>query len=260
MFRFFPLVALFCVLATCAFAQPGPNGAPNPAQPQPGGNRGGNMLDGILGAGLNNTALDVLPAGVMVLRNGVLAKFDQTLKPTGTLELFGALPVQPVMPQNPTQQDRDAMRAWFSQVANRTGTAAMLANHDTLFIVIGSNFFRVNAKTMILEAKADLNADAAGNPPAAGPAAFLRAGVPFLRLDADTLYVVVGANLLTINANTGNILNRATLPKEMTPAIQGGGFPGGRGNGGGPDAGAGRGNRGGRGGGGDAGAVDGNAD
>jgi len=230
--RYLFLLAIVLTLAASVFAQPDPNAPANP-QPQPGGRRGG-----MPGAGMN--ALDnlspvnlmVLPEGVFVLHSGVLAKFNaETLEPGGVLELFGPLPARPVMPQNPTQQDRAALRDWMQQNAVRLAPSGTLEKDDRLYIVIGNKYFRINAKTLVPEVKADLGG--AGN----NPRMPVLGGAPQLKLEGGVLFVVLGQELLTVEPDTGKVTKRVLLPKELFPAVQG---PAGRGA-----AGNGRGNRGG---------------
>lgn len=218
-----PLVALALTLATCAFAQP------NPGQPTQPGQPGQQPQQRTMTMPLNGTpVLEVTPNGAFILRTGVLVKFDVAgLKPGQPLELFGPLPAQPVMPDNPTPQDREAQAAWYAQVQSRTAPASMLAQDDILYIVIGTTFYRINQKTMALEAQnALVDAPAPG---AAGAAElgrrFMLGGAmgtvggqaPMLKLVGGALYILMGQDFLTVSPQTGKVLNRATLPKELFP-------------------------------------------
>ncbi|HEY3418552.1 MAG TPA: hypothetical protein VGM23_16875 [Armatimonadota bacterium] len=258
MHRYLCIFAIVVALATCALAQPDPN---TPATANQQANQG--RFNGMMGGGQNNMALEILPRGVFILHNGVLAKFDvETLKAAGNLELFGPLPPQPPMPQqNATDQDREAMRKWATLALPRTAPPATLALDDMLYIVIGTTFFRVNTATLALEAKSDLAAPAAAAPAAGGaPAAGnnFRAnqmlGSPALmKLDRGVLYVIIQQELLAVDPKTGNVTTRVQLPKELLQNINifggMGGFrnQGGQGGQGGQRNG-GRGNRGGQGG------------
>ena len=203
MLRHLTLGVLACCLALAALAQPDYNppatGANLPRQPR---------------AYMGGTStLEVTPNGVFVLRNAVLAKFDTVgLKTAGTLELFGALAAQPKMSETPTDQERQAMRDWYSQMSKRMGTAVILPKDDMLYIVIGSMYFRVNQKTLALETKSDL-----AEPNAAPQGFFGQRETPVLKMDGGTLFVTSGQDLITVNPATGAVTGRATMPKEMFP-------------------------------------------
>jgi len=227
----FMLMMTVC-LAAAVFAQPDPNAPFQPQQP-PAGRRGGMMGGGMMNmnalANQNPAEMLVLPQGLFILRSGVLAKFTaETLQPAGTLELFGALPAQPALPQNPTQQDREAMRDWMMANVARYAPAATLAQDDRLYIVAGSTFFRVNPATLQIDAKADLGE---ANIP---PRMLMQAGAPQMKLENGVLYIIFGQELLAVKPDTGVVTGRAPLPAAMFPAPpgqMGGAFGGFGGNG-----------------------------
>jgi len=234
---------------TLAFAQAEIGGAA-PA-PQPGNGGRGFPGMGMMGMGMQGMQqapeMTITPNGIFILKSGVLMRFDTKLKQQGTsLELFGALAVQPPMSETPTDAERQAMMAWMRDAAPRMSPAAMLAKDDELLIVIGTTLFRVNQKTLVLDTKQTklvAQADMAENRPLAA----LMTGKPVLQLNDKTLYIIIGANLAAVNADTGDVLSTGVLPKETTvnmmnmmrPMRNGGGNGGGgvRGGGGGRGAG-----------------------
>lgn|GEM_PF-2241471 len=216
MLRYLLLLAM--ALTISAFAQP--ELAPPFQQPLQQPNRQGR----IPGAGMNIPALAyqntvelaVLPEGVFVLRGGVLARFTaDTLQPAGIVQLFDPLPPRPEMPQNPTQEDRTALRDWMSANLAHNAPAATLAKDGKLYLVIGSACFRVNAATMQVDMKADLGA------PDNNPRPAIPDGAPQLKLEGGVLYIVLGQELLTVEPDTGKVAARVALPAEMFPAVQG---------------------------------------
>ncbi len=250
------VATMILALTLAAFAQPDP--AAGGGGNQPGGRRGQGGAGGPGGGpgggnrgGMNqaNLALEILPAGVFVLNNGVLAKFDtDTLKLAGTLELLGPLPAQPPMRQNPTEQERQAMRAWFAERMQRAAEPAILQQDNRLYIVLGTKYFCVNPENMQIDVKSDLGAGNEANPQLAMMAK------PQLKLADGVLYAVLGQELLSVDPATGKVAARAPMPKELFPALApnfgGGGNNAAGGNAGGGNRGnRGGGNRGGRGGG-----------
>ncbi len=230
------LSAMAIVLAQAAPGTPVP-------QPQPGGGMG--MRGGMPGIqGMQpSVEMTVTPNGVFVLKSGVLVKYDTTLKQQGTsLELFGPLAVQPTVSNPPTDEERQRMRTWLLDAAPRMSPAAMLADGDELLIVVGNTLFRVNQKTLALDTKqAKLLGE--NNPLQNRPFAAMTAMMgskPVLQLSEKTLFIILGSDLVAVNAETGDVLGNGVLPKEtnidMTNL---------RGVFGGGGAGAGRGNRGG---------------
>ena len=242
--RYLIVLAMVLTLAMSVFAQPDPNGGDNAAGAPPAGGPGGGgrqgqgmrgmngMMGGMMGA-LGSSSLEILPEGVFVLERGVLAKFDAAnLNAAGMLELFGTLAAQPKLSDTPTTEERTAMREWMTQNMQRSAPAAMLPGKGKLYIVIGTKYFLIDLKTMTADVKADLiTADPAA---AANPFAAFTGGTPVLKLADGVLYVITNQQLLAVNPATGQVQNRAKLPKQMeAPNMGFGGMGGGARNGGG---------------------------
>lgn len=205
--------------ATIAFAQAAPGETqPQGAGPGPGPgrpNRG--MGPGMLS---QEAQMMITANGVFVLHAGVLAKFDATtLQPQGAaLELFGPLAAMPTLSEPPTDQERTAMQSWVKGFTMRLSPATMLAKGDELLIVQNNNFFRVNQQTMAVDTtKAGLLSQNAWAQTQLPVTQLLMTGKPVLQLVDNTLYVIIGANLVTVNADTGAVLSNGTLPQEMNP-------------------------------------------
>lgn len=218
--RYLLLLVMLGALVTAAFAQPDPNNPGNQPRDRQD-NRAGNLLGaGMAALGGQNAVLEIQPDGIFVLRNGVLAGYDPvTFKQTGTLELFGPLPARPAMPQNPTPQDREALRNWMVEGMARSAPAAMLAKDGALYIVIGNRYFCVNGTRMELVAKADLAAAEGANARRGGLGATMAAAQ--LKMEAGTLYALIGQNLLSVEPATGKVLHQVQLPREMFAMPQG---------------------------------------
>lgn len=200
----------------------GPGGFGGPGG-GPGGGRMGNLLGGLAQA---NLVLEILPAGAFVLNNGVLAKFDPaTLQAGGTLALFGPAPAAPQMTQNPTPEERNALRTWMADRAQRSAPAAVLAQDNRLYLILGTKYFCVDPETMKIDVQADLAAAPAGDGRNAPPMTKAE-----LKLVDGVLYVVLAQELLTVDPATGKVAARAALPKEMFPMMDRGAFGGPGGN------------------------------
>lgn len=222
MVRSMLFLVLLLLAVTCAFAQPDPN-AGGAAAPPPGGPRGGGAgpggaMRGMMANMQQEPVMTITANGLFVLRAGVVAKFDlATMKPQGTLELFGPLGVQPVLPATPTDQDRQAQFAWLRDYFTRMAPATVLAKDDVLLIVQDNSFFRVNQKTMQMDAiQTELVKPVNGN---AMRGAMMNMTKATVQLLDKTLYILTGTNLISLNAEDGTILNRSELPKELTPAM-----------------------------------------
>jgi len=207
MFRNAFLVSLALVLAmTAAFAQNvgNPRNTPPPR--------------------IGDAQLETTPNGIFVLSGGVLAKFDvATLKPAGVVELFGPMPAPPVLSQPLTPQDQQTLQSYSRERSKRQAPAAVLSEGDVFLIVINGAFFRVNQKTMALEAKQeDLL------PKDDDMLRFYGMQKPLLQLTGKTLFVLIGTNLVSVNAENGEIGGRAPMPESMylqmpRPMMGGGG-------------------------------------
>ena len=187
------------------------------------------------GGGTNMVCTD---RGLFVLRNGVLAKYDlATLKAPEVFELFGPAPA---MPTDAT--DRTAVQAYQTEMQRRLAPGLLLTHDNSLLVIVGNGFARINQDTLAVEATADLTPPAAataapgtGRAPEAAPAA---------QVQGDNLYLARTSEVLALNLKTGAIVGRAAVPEDMLPRSFGGGMGGNRGGG----AGGGRGGRGGGGG------------
>ena len=185
----------------------------------------GGMMGGGGAAVLVNT-----PKGLFALRGGVLAKIDLTTMQTKQdFPLFGAMPAAPAV-----DADQATRMQYYSEMQKRNAPAIMFATGDSLVVVIGDNFARLNQETFKVETTADLSpltkaAETTGNggfrmpEPAPG---YLQVG--------NTLYLMRSQEMLSISITDGKILARASLPKELQPVQRnfgGGGRNGGNGGG-----------------------------
>ena len=178
---------------------------------------GGGMMPGGMMFGQSNGALlESTSKGVFALRNGVLAKFDtKTLQLAGSVELFGPMPAapQPGLQQNGS----GAIREWHMQVAKRSAPAIMLHKDDSLIIVIGSSFFRVNEDTLVISAQSDLTAPNAA-PAAPGRMMMQPATAPAYKLEDDHLLLLEDTELISVNTQDGTVVGRTPLPDAMIPS------------------------------------------
>jgi len=195
----------------------------------------------VTGPNTGSTVLVNTPKGLFALRDGVLAKYDiATLKPAQELQLFGPMPAPPA-----DFTDNTARQKYFSEFQRRTAPAIMIPKDTSLLVVVSDGFARINQDTLKVEASADLT-PAGGTTTAAGGGmgrGFQQAAAPGFLLNGNTLYVMTGKEMLSINITDGKILARTALPQDLQPLQMN--FPGGGGPGGGR---GGRGNRGGGGG------------
>lgn len=225
--RLFLLLAMFVLAAGSLFAQ----------------GIGGGMTPG---AGQGGTILVNTTKGLFALRNGTLAKYNATtLKQVQELSLFGAAPEAPA-----DATDRAAMMKYYTDLQRRQAPAIMIAKDDSLLVVIGDGFARINQETLKPEATATLTAPGATTDAATPAAARITEPTPGYTLSGDTLFLMRGTELIAITVTDGKILSRVTLPKELQP-VQ---MFGGRGGAGGGAGGAGGGRGGANGGGGRGGA------
>jgi len=192
--------------------------------------------------------------GVFALRSGVLVKYDAiTLKQIAEYQIFGAAPTMPERPADMTDQTavqawRTDMQTYNTTMQKRQGSALMIPTKDSLLIVIGDGFGRIDQDTLKPEAKASLlpvTPAADPNAPAATPVAPVRPTVepvPGYVLDGNTLYLMRAKEVMSINITDGTIIARTALPVELQAAGQNNMFnPGGGRNGGGGAAGGGAG-------------------
>jgi len=203
------LTLLFIVLAAACtvFAQPDPN------HPQPEPPRKPAPGQPALPPGGRNTIVEATPNGLFVFQSGVVAKFDATtLKPLGTLQLFGPMPAPPAMPDTPTPQDQQALMKWKLEAMRRMAAASMLVKDNLLLIVTADTFFRVNQRVMGIEAKISLT-DIGDEKP--NPSAWMTPMT--LTLQDNMLYILRANQLTALNINNGEITGHGDLPREMMP-------------------------------------------
>jgi hypothetical protein len=180
------------------------------AQAPAGGGRTTTMDTGTL---MVNTA-----KGLFVLRAGVLAKFSvPALKQQLMMQVWGPMPAAPA-----DFSDREATSKYFTEMQRRLAPALLLAKDNSILVVVGDGFLRVNQDTLKTEAMTDLR------DPAAAPAdanagggnrfgGFGRQNEPSLGyLLADTtLYLMRAKEMVAINITDGKILARTPLDKEL---------------------------------------------
>jgi hypothetical protein len=197
------------------------------------------------GGGNANTIMLKTDKGLFALRNAVLVKYDATtLQQVGEYQIFGPAPTMPV-----DRTDQQAMQDYRTGLQKRQGPAVMIATKDSLLIIIGDGFGRIDMDTLKPEAKASLVPPVDPNAvPPANPVRAAAEPAPGYVLSDNTLYLMRGKEVLSINITDGTILARTALPTELQPAQNMGGRGGGGAAGAG-GAGGGRAGRGGRGGG-----------
>lgn len=169
---------------------------------------------GIMGAGGGSVQMVCTAKGLFALRNGVLVKFDAaTLKEAQLLEIFGPMPERPA-----DNADREAMQKYMADMQQRRAAAVMLVKDNSLLVIIGDGFARINQDTLEVEATADLKNPADAG--AAGAAAGARTvePAPTCLLVEDTLYLLRSREVLSISVTDGKILARSPLPQQLQPA------------------------------------------
>lgn len=171
----------------------------------------GGFGGGMFGAAGGNTILLNTPKGLFALRTGVLVKFDiATLKPVDVYSLFGDAPEQPK-----DMTDRTAVQKYYQDIMRRQAPAVMLATDDSLLIVIGDGFARLNQDTLKVDATADLRVPGATDAAAGMPR--MPEGAPSYILVGNTLYLMRSKEMMAISIMDGKI-QRTNLPKELLPA------------------------------------------
>ena len=181
---------------------------------------------GFGGGNAGQTLMVNTAKGLFVLRGGSLAKFDAaTLKLAQIFELFGPAPAPPA--QN---ADRDTMTKYYTEMQRRAAPAIMVPKENSLLIVVGDGFAKINQDTLKVEKTADLRAPGAATADAGNRS---REGTPGYLVVGDILYLVRNTEMLAISTTDGKV-TRAALPKELQIQQRGGGNNGGaRGGGGG---------------------------
>ncbi|MHB0939025.1 MAG: hypothetical protein ACYDCO_24720 [Armatimonadota bacterium] len=167
-----------------------------------------------------DTLMVTTPKGLFVLRNGVLGKFDPaTLKPLQTMALYGELPAQPA-----NNADREAWRVYNAEIQKRMAPPLLLEKDSSLIIVIGDDFARIDQETLEFQTL-DLRGP---NAPAPAGGRGFRQDAPDYLLVKDTLYLMKGTEILSVDIANVKVLARGPLPKELQPLqFNFGGFGGG---------------------------------
>ena len=181
----------------------------------------------------SNTQVANTDEGLFVMRAGVVAKFDvETLQVKGEYPLFGAAPQMPA-----DRTDQAAMRAYRTEMQRRNAPGVLLTTKESLLILIGDGFARINQKTFEIEAKGSIAAVV--DPAAPAPAPNMFAGMepaPTCLLDGNILYIIRSREVISLDITDGKVLLRTPVPADMMPQQRmnqpgGGGAPGGAGGG-----------------------------
>ncbi|MHB9026609.1 MAG: hypothetical protein ACYC7E_20955 [Armatimonadota bacterium] len=164
------------------------------------------------GTGESSAQLVFTTKGLFALRSGVLVKYDvATLKPAlPPFELFGKAPDPPA-----ANADQPIQQKYRTEMMRRMAPAMMVPKDNSLLIIIGDGYARINQDTLKVEAKADLK-----NPTAAPEAETGRPRTepaPAYALVENTLYLLRGTEMLALSITDGKIINRSPLPKELEP-------------------------------------------
>lgn len=184
---------------------------------------------GGMGSAGGNTVMVNTPKGLFTLRNGVLARYNATsLKLEQELQLFGPAPTAPA-----DFTDRAAVQKYFTDMQQRMAPAIMFARENSLILVVGDGFARINQETLKPEATTKLAAATAPDPNAQGN----RTTEPtpgYLAVE-NILFLMRGKEIMSINMQDGKIVARASLPQELQTLqfnrFGGGGRTGGGGGG-----------------------------
>lgn len=177
------------------------------------------------------------PKGIYALRGGVLAHIDvATLKADKEMLLFDKMPAPPA-----DGADNATRMAYFAEIQKRNAPALLLVKDNSLLIVIGDGFARVNQDTLKSEASASLKDPNEAPDPNQGR--FVRQEpAPGYLLVGNTLFLMRSKEMMAINITDGKIITRAPLPADLQPVQytgRGNGGGGGRGPGGGGNGGGG---------------------
>ena len=165
-------------------------------------------------ASAGGTQMLYSPHGLFVLRTGVLAKYDlQTLQEVRVFELFGPTPE---LPEDST--DRAGMQAYFAEMQRHMAPALMLPYEDSLLIIVGNGFARIDQETLKVEATADLTMPEEGEGTESGRDLSWAQPAPTYLLVGETIYLTRSKEILALGVTEGEILGRAPLPEKMQSA------------------------------------------
>lgn len=193
--RYLVITLLAVVCATGAlFAQ-----APAP---------GGTMT---IGAPAGSTLMVQTPKGLFALRAGVLAKYDiKTLTLGKLISFFGPAPEVPK-----EGADRAAMMKYWAEMQRRQAPAILIAKDNSLLLIIGDGFARVNQDTLLMEASADFSTPATAEA-AGGQTMRMNEGAPGYMLIDNTLILMRSKEIISISITDGKFV-RKPLPVELQP-------------------------------------------
>ena len=170
------------------FAQPNqPNQPLRPPQVQP----------------IRNAVVEVTPAGLFIIANGVLARYSADLEQVATVTLI------PPAPQMIDGQEPQFMIRMQREQVLRNVPCSVLAAGDALYVANGATLFRVNQQTLKVE-KLPLEQAAARND-------IFSYQAPAMKLQENILYLVRGTEVVTVDVKGLTVLGRADLPKDMLP-------------------------------------------
>lgn len=172
------------------------------------------------------TAAVNTPKGLFMLRGGVLGKINTaTMKVEKEMALFGAMPAAPA-----EGADNAARMAYFAELGKRNAPALLLVKDNSLLVIIGDGFARINQDTLTTEKPLSLkDPNEVVDPNQRG---FRQEPVPGYTMVGDTLFLIRSKEAMAIDVKEGKIITRAPLPADMQPAqnnYRGGGGPGGGG-------------------------------
>lgn len=203
--------AIVLALTAAAWAQPNPN-EPQPA-PRIKPNRQELMLGLLNRFGPEQRPLTALtPQGFFVLRCGVLAKYDAvSLKPAGVIELFGPL-AAPMNKTTPEEQQQ-----MLIERGKRVLPAAMTVRGTDLLVVIGEQYFRIDAVGCTTKARGSLTPAGAPDDMWAPERLVKITNPPLLEVNGDVLLVLRDQQLVSVQVADGKVLGTATLPAVMFP-------------------------------------------
>jgi len=208
---------LLLALAGAAFAQPDPNAPPPPDQ------RLEMTLMMLRIVDRMPPMMKATPDGLFLIHNGVLVKYDaETRQPAGTLALFG-VPFD--WPPDYQPQDDGGNIFLLERMRRMMVPGISTADHD-LLIVIGSQFFRIDARTLRVKVAATvLTPDPLlevarmftqpdGMGVVSNPMSFFQPSQ--LEVTGRTLHIMQGYNqLVSINIDDGTVLAHQPLPPGM---------------------------------------------
>ena len=189
------VIAVVIVSASSLFAQ---------------GYTGGTPGEGAVGS----TQMVCSSHGLFVLRTGVLAQYDpQTLQEVRVFELFGPAPELPE-----DSADRAGMQAYLGEMQRRMAPALMLIHEDSLLIIVGNGFARIDQETLKVAATADFTMPEEGEGTESGRGLRRVEPAPTYLLVGQTIYLIRSQEILALGVTEGEILGRTPLPEEMQSA------------------------------------------